>query len=226
MASGAVRNLERVAEGHGGDARHEGLHFSDSDVYKTLEAAAWDGVRGASDGVEQFIDEVSATLGRAQREDGYLNSWFQGQHPELIWKDLRWGHELYCAGHLLQAVVAFERTRSRPELSTVANKLVDHLLKTFSLEDGDGRLVGLCGHPEVETALVEFYRLTGDMRALEPGQEVCRAPRQARCAIAGIRAARAAVLSRCRTSCTTCRSGSGNRLRVMLCASCTCRRAW
>ena len=166
-ASGAVRNLQRVAEGHDGDGRHEGLHFSDSDVYKTLEAAAWDGVRGASDGVEQFIDEVSATLGRAQREDGYLNSWFQGQHPELIWKDLRWGHELYCAGHLLQAVVAFERTRSRPDLSTVANKLVDHLLNTFSLEDGDGRLVGLCGHPEIETALVEFYRLTGNMRALD-----------------------------------------------------------
>ena len=48
----------------------------------------------------------------------------------------------------------------------MANKLVEHLLKTFSLKDGDGRLVGLCGHPEVETALVEFYRLTGDIRAL------------------------------------------------------------
>jgi uncharacterized protein len=167
VASGAVRNLQRVASGHDGDRRHEGLHFSDSDVYKTLEAAAWDGVRGASDDVEQFIDEVGATLGRAQRADGYLNSWFQGQHPELIWKDLRWGHELYCAGHLLQAVVAFERTQSRPELSTVANKLVDHLLSTFSLADGDGRLVGLCGHPEVETALVEVYRLTGDTRMLD-----------------------------------------------------------
>ncbi len=66
VASGAVRNLERVAEGHVGNAPHEGLHFSDSDVYKTLEAAAWDGVRGLSDGVEQFIEEVSATLARAR----------------------------------------------------------------------------------------------------------------------------------------------------------------
>ncbi len=166
LASGALRNLQRVAEGDGGVGRHEGMHFSDSDLYKTLEAAAWDGVRGISDGVEQFIEEVSVTLARAQRDDGYLNSWFQGEYPELNWKDLRWGHELYCAGHLLQAVVAFERTGSRPELRTVANRLVEHLLRTFSLKDGDGRLVGLCGHPEVETALVEFYRVTGDTRAL------------------------------------------------------------
>jgi uncharacterized protein len=167
LASGALRNLQRVADGQGGVGRHEGMHFSDSDLYKTLEAAAWDGVRGISDGVEQFTEEVSVTLARAQRDDGYLNSWFQGEHPELIWKDLRWGHELYCAGHLLQAVVAFERTAGRPELLTVANRLVEQLLGTFSLEDGDGRLVGLCGHPEVETALVEFYRVTGDTRALD-----------------------------------------------------------
>ncbi len=166
LASGALRNLQRVAEGDGGVARHEGLHFSDSDLYKTLEAAAWDGVRGTSEGVEQFIEEVSVTLARAQRDDGYLNSWFQGEYPEMIWKDLRWGHELYCAGHLLQAVVAFERTGSRSQLRTVADRLVEHLLMTFSLKDGDGRLVGLCGHPEVETALVEFYRVTGDTRAM------------------------------------------------------------
>ena len=62
LASGALRNLQRVADGDGGVARHEGMHFSDSDLYKTLEAAAWDGVRGISDGVERFIEEVSGTL--------------------------------------------------------------------------------------------------------------------------------------------------------------------
>ena len=103
---------------------------------------------------------------RAQREDGYLNTWIQGQHPDLAWKDLRWGHELYCAGHLLQAAVAGRRTGSRPDLFTVSSRFLEHLLQTFSMSDGDGRLVGICGHPEVETALVEFYRLTGDVRAL------------------------------------------------------------
>ena len=167
VASGAVRNLERVAQGHGGQAAHEGLHFSDSDVYKTLEAAAWESVRGLSSEVEDFLEEASSVIARAQRSDGYVNSWFQGQHPELVWKDLRWGHELYCAGHLLQAATAVQRTGSGPSLAGVAERLAGHLLATFSLEDGDGRLVAVGGHPEVETALVEFYRSTGDVRLLE-----------------------------------------------------------
>jgi uncharacterized protein len=166
VSSGAVRNLERVAQGRGGEVAHEGLHFSDSDVYKTLEAAAWDSVRGLPAAVKDFVEEAVSVIDRAQRPDGYVNSWFQGQHPELVWKDLRWGHELYCVGHLLQAATAAQRTGSDAGLADVAEKLVGHLLATFSLEDGDGRLVGVGGHPEVETALVEFYRLTGDVRQL------------------------------------------------------------
>ena len=166
-AAGAVRNLERVAEGRGHRAPHEGMPFSDSDIYKVVEAAAWDGVRGLCAEVQEFVEEVSPLIARCQREDGYINSWVQGQNPDLAWKDLRWGHELYCAGHLLQAAVAGRRTGSRPDLLTVASRFIDHLLETFSMSDGDGRLVGVCGHPEVETALVEFYRLTGDVRALQ-----------------------------------------------------------
>lgn len=166
VESGAVRNMQRVAQGGEGEILHEGMHFSDSDVYKTLEAAAWDSVRGLSATVEDFVEEAIAVIQHAQREDGYVNSWFQGQHPELVWKDLRWGHELYCAGHLLQAVTAWQRAGGQPGLASVGEKLVSHLLATFSMEDGDGRLVGVCGHPVVETALVEYYRLTGDERLL------------------------------------------------------------
>lgn len=166
ISSGAVRNLERVAEGHPGEAPHEGMPFSDSDIYKVLEAAAWDNARGLSAAVQEFGDRAGRLIARAQREDGYLDSWFQGQRPELTWKDLRWGHELYCAGHLLQAAVAARRANSSWDLYGVSTKLLGHLLATFSLEDGDGRLLGVCGHPEIETALVEFYRLSGDVRAL------------------------------------------------------------
>ncbi len=165
--AGGVRNLERAAEGRGQNGLHEGMHFSDSDVYKVVEAAAWDSIRGLCGGVQEFVEEVSALIARAQRNDGYLNSWVQAQHPDLAWKDLRWGHELYCAGHLLQAAVAGRRTGSRPDLFTVSSRFFEHLLETFSMSDGDGRLVGVCGHPEVETALVEYYRLTGDVRALQ-----------------------------------------------------------
>jgi uncharacterized protein len=167
--SGALRNLERVAEGRTGEGPHHGLHFSDSDVYKVLEAAAWDTPRGLAAETQAFVEEASGLIARAQREDGYVNSWFQGQHPELVWADLRWGHELYCAGHLLQAAVASGRTGGS-HLSATAEKLLGHLLGTFSMEDGDGRLVGVCGHPEIETALVEFYRHTGDARALQLAQ--------------------------------------------------------
>jgi DUF1680 family protein len=164
-ASGAVSNLEDLSE-YGAQRPHAGMHFSDSDVYKVLEAAAWENIRGLNGPVKEFAEQVPAILSSAQRPDGYLNSWFQGQHPELAWKDLRWGHELYCGGHLLQAAVASRRTGGNPALFRVASKLVAHLLETFSLEDGDGRLVGVCGHPEIETALVEFYRLTGDSQVL------------------------------------------------------------
>jgi len=164
---GAVANLEHVAEGRGPGLPHRGLHFTDSDVYKILEAIAWDSVRGTSRSVRVFVDDLSALIARAQRQDGYINSWFQAQHPELIWKDLRWGHELYCAGHLFQGAVAGSRTGSDAGLSNVAGKFLEHILDTFSLVDGDGRLVGVCGHPEVETALVELYRLAGDSRALQ-----------------------------------------------------------
>ena len=141
-ASGAVSNLENVFE-DGPRRPHAGMHFSDSDVYKVLEAAAWESIRGLSGGVKEFAEQVPGLLSSVQRPDGYLNWWFQGQHPELVWKDLRWGHELYCAGHLLQAAVASRRTGAQPRSCwSVASKLVAHLLETFSLEDGDGRLVG------------------------------------------------------------------------------------
>ncbi len=169
-SSGAIANLEHVANGAGGTEPHRGMHFSDSDVYKVLEAVAWDSLRGLPGGVDEFAGSAVGLIVRAQRQDGYLNSWFQGQHPELAWHDLRWGHELYCAGHFLQAAVANHRAGRAPELSDVADKLLGHLLRTFSLDDGDGRLVGVCGHPEVETALVEFYRLTDDAEALRLAQ--------------------------------------------------------
>ena len=166
VASGALRNLQRVAEGRQPGSSHEGMHFSDSDVYKVLEAAAWESIRGAPAGVSAFVEEANELIARAQREDGYLNSWFQGQHPDLIWKDLRWGHELYCMGHLLQAAVATRRTGGTHALPEVSTRLVGHLLRTFSLEEGDGKLASVCGHPLVETALVEHYRETGDEGAL------------------------------------------------------------
>ncbi len=166
VRSGAMGNLDRVARDRAGEAEHVGMVFSDSDVYKVLESIAWESVRTIPDELDDFARRAVRTLARAQRVDGYLNSWFQGGHAELAWTDLRWGHELYCAGHLLQASTAAVRTGSIPGLSEVADKLLDHVLATFSSAEGDGGLVAICGHPLIETALVEHFRATGDERAL------------------------------------------------------------
>jgi hypothetical protein len=151
-SSGALGNLRHVAGR--GDQPFTGMWFADSDVYKTLEAAAWTGGAGA---LQAFVDDTTELLGVAQGSDGYLNSWYQLDHAADRWRDLRWGHELYCAGHLIQAAVAADRTGANGKLIEVATRFADLLVERF----GPGGQAGICGHPEIETALVELYRQTG-----------------------------------------------------------------
>ncbi|MBB5867308.1 DUF1680 family protein [Allocatelliglobosispora scoriae] len=153
---GSVPNLRLAAgEGKGG---FRGYRFQDSDLYKQLEAVAWEHARQPDPGYEAFLTASAELLARAQRPDGYLNSHYQLVKPDLIYAELEYSHEMYCAGHLLQAAVAAARAGAAPLLPAVARRLADHLVAVF-LDGGDD---GLDGHPEVETALVELYRLTGE----------------------------------------------------------------
>jgi DUF1680 family protein len=161
-ASGALDNLRRAAGEL--DGAHVGMWFSDSDVYKTLEAAAWQLARDPDDAdLRGFVDETTALLARVQDADGYLNSYFQHKLPDRRWREMHWSHELYCAGHLIQAAVAAARADVAPELLTVARRFADLLVTRF----GPGGVDAVCGHPEIETALVELYRLTGHDPYLE-----------------------------------------------------------
>jgi hypothetical protein len=101
-------------------------------------------------------------LEAAQQGDGYLNAYWQVVKPGRRWTDLDHGHELYCAGHLFQAAVAHHRATGSRRLLDIACKFADHIDATF----GPGRREGFCGHPEVELALVELYRETGEARYL------------------------------------------------------------
>ena len=101
--------------------------------------------------------------GDAQEADGYLNTRFGHRGPERRYTDLEWGHELYCYGHLIQAAVARLRTRGEDRLVEIARRAADHVCDAFG-PDGNQ---GVCGHPEVEMALVELYRATGEERYLE-----------------------------------------------------------
>jgi DUF1680 family protein len=154
-ACGAIENLRQVRDG--GSKPFAGMWFADSDVYKVLEAVAWDAGRTGSTDFLPFFDETVELLRAVQLPDGYINSWFQRVEPERRWQDLGRGHEMYCAGHLIQAGIAAARALDRYDLLVIARRFADHLVMRF----GAGRIEGLCGHPEIETALVELYRQTG-----------------------------------------------------------------
>ncbi|MEW9534661.1 glycoside hydrolase family 127 protein [Microbispora sp. NPDC049125] len=158
-------NLDNLAAAAGeSDASFSGMWFADSDVYKTLEAAAWElGTSPGDPALRSFVEETAALLARAQQADGYLNSYFTVAAPDERWRKPDWSHELYCAGHLVQAAVAAARTGVSPELLAVARRLADLLVERF----GPDGVEEVCGHPEIETALAELYRLTGHRPYLE-----------------------------------------------------------
>lgn len=159
--SGNLDNLRIAAGKLTGEAR--GPIFMDSDVYKWLEAAAWEYGRRPSEGLLQAQRNVTAVVEAAQQDDGYLDSVVQIREGGERYRDLPWSHELYCAGHLFQAAVAQVRCTGGRELLNVATRLADHLVETF----GQGLRHDVDGHPLVETALVELYRETGQTRYLE-----------------------------------------------------------
>ncbi|WP_420793597.1 glycoside hydrolase family 127 protein [Microbacterium thalli] len=160
-SEGWLPNFDRAAAGTL-PAGRRGREFSDSEVYKYLEAAAWEIGRSDDAQLEATLRSVVARVAAAQEPDGYLNTRFgrPGQQPR--WSDLEWGHELYCLGHLFQAAVARERTRPGADdgLLGIARRAADLVCEVF----GPGGIPAVCGHPEVETALAELARVTGDER--------------------------------------------------------------
>jgi len=142
--AGNLDNLRRAARGERGGFR--GMVFADSDVHKWLEAAGWELQREPSDALAAAADELIALLAGAQEDDGYLNSYFQLMaEPAERFTRLAWDHELYCAGHLIQAAVAHARGRGDEALLGVAGRFAEHIDGVF----GPGRRRGTPGHPEV-----------------------------------------------------------------------------
>src|SRR5579883_1717571 len=145
---------------------YQGPVFMDSDVYKWLEAAAYTLARRPDPELEKMADSLIELIGQAQGSDGYVNSYWQVVEPERRWADLSFGHELYCAGHLIQAAVAYDRGTGNPRLLEIAQRFADNIDSVF----GPGRRDGTPGHPEIEMALVELYRDTGERRYLNLAQ--------------------------------------------------------
>jgi DUF1680 family protein len=159
---GWIGNFDRAVDGTLAEHR-TGREFSDSDVYKMIEAMAWEVGRTGDPALEARIVELSALIGRAQEPDGYLGTRFGRPGQEPRYSDLAWGHELYCYGHLIQAAVARLRTGHDDELVAIARRAADHVCDEFGPDGRDG----VCGHPEIEVALVELGRATGERRYLD-----------------------------------------------------------
>ncbi|MEU6721415.1 beta-L-arabinofuranosidase domain-containing protein [Nonomuraea sp. NPDC046802] len=160
--AGWVGNLRAAVNGTLATDR-VGRLFTDSEIYKIMEAMAWEVAREPSPRFEARLAELSRLLTEAQAADGYLNSFYDYPGGPERYSDLEWGHELYCAGHLIQAVVSRLRAGHDDALVAVGRAAADHICREFRADGRDG----ICGHPEIETALVELYRATGERRYLD-----------------------------------------------------------
>lgn len=143
-------------------AGRRGREFADSEVYKYLEALAWEVGRSGDADADARLRRITARIAAAQDADGYLNTNFGRPGQEPRWSDLEWGHELYCLGHLFQAAVARERTRPGADdgLLAVATRAADLVCDVFA----DGGIESVCGHAEIEVGLAELGRVTGEQR--------------------------------------------------------------
>jgi DUF1680 family protein len=139
--------------------------FWDSDIGKWIEAASYSLVSHPDPELENRLDEVIALLADAQLDDGYLNTYFTLVAPDERWTDLRDAHELYCAGHLIEAGVAHHIATGKTNLLDVVRRYADYIGEVFGR--GPGQLRGYDGHEEIELALVKLARATGERRYLD-----------------------------------------------------------
>jgi DUF1680 family protein len=141
------------------------LIFSDSDPAKWLEAASLSLATHPDPALAALVDSVAEKIIHAQQPDGYLNTHFIVTQPGMRWQNLRDWHELYCAGHLIEAAVAHYQGTGQRKLLEALCRYADHIDETFGREPGKKR--GYCGHPEIELALVKLYHATQNPRYLK-----------------------------------------------------------
>lgn len=159
-STGALRNFQRAAGLV--DGPFNGRYYSDSDVYKWVEASSWSLAGAPSAQLSDMLHSVIELIAAAQDDNGYLNTYFSVDRASQRWTDLAVRHEMYCIGHLVQAAVAHTRATGSQALLDVALSACNHIFDRFT----PGKVPGTCGHPGLEMALVELYRLTGQKRWL------------------------------------------------------------
>lgn len=155
-----IRNFEKVARKQG--EKHEGIYYDDSDVYKAIEAMAYSLKNRPDPELEKNADEWIDKIAAAQLPDGYLNTYYTLTDLSQRWTDME-KHEAYCAGHLIEAAIAYYNTTGKRKLLEVAIRFADHIDSTFRLANRPW----VTGHQEIELALMKLYHLTGEERYLK-----------------------------------------------------------
>ncbi len=152
---------------------YQGYFFNDSDVYKAIEGGAYvlATMPAGPDrtALDQRLDGLIATIAAAQQPDGYINSYFQTKdaNPAIKDPDTKWSntpdkHEMYCIGHLIEAGVAHYRATGKRALLDAAVKAEDHIDSVFGPPP---KRPDVCGHEEIELALIRLWRLGREDKA-------------------------------------------------------------
>lgn len=164
--SHAIENF-RIAAGESTGAFH-GMVFQDSDVAKWIEAASYSLFSHPDPELERRIDDLVALMAKAQQPDGYLNTYYTVAKPEARWTDFSFGHELYCAGHLIEAAVAYYQATGKRRFLELMCRYADYIDSVMG--PADNQIKAYCGHEEIELALLKLYRVTGQIRYLKLSQ--------------------------------------------------------
>ncbi len=159
--TGRISNFARAGGLEEGD--FQGKYYDDSDVYKMLEGVAYTLAQHPDPELEKRADEIITKIAAAQEDNGYLNSYYTLREPDQKWTNLHVMHELYCAGHMFEAAVAYYNATGKKNLLEVAQRKADLIDRIF----GHDKRIGYPGHQEIELALIKLYKATGEERYRE-----------------------------------------------------------
>jgi hypothetical protein len=139
------------------EGEFEGIFYNDSDVYKLIEGIAYSLMNHPDPELERRTDQIIDWIAAAQQEDGYVQTYFTLKKPDQKWTDMNM-HECYCAGHLIEAAIAYKQATGKTKLFDVARRFADLIDSLF----GPGKRHWVPGHQEIELALVKLYFETKD----------------------------------------------------------------
>ena len=135
-----------------------GFVCQDTDLAKWLEAVAYSLSYEENEQLEKEADEAIELIAKAQQEDGYLNTYFTILAPEHRFKNLREGHELYTAGHMMEAAVAYYKVTGKKRFVQIMERFADYICEVFQQEEYKNAVPG---HQEIEIGLIKLSEVTG-----------------------------------------------------------------